>query len=297
MGRIIDNVALEHRLALDLRERGLIEKIYPIMIGDKTDDELSYKNYFASGCHPNLSALTTTVVASIESKVKEHLDKQSLGTPMLPEMPVTTILDRITCNQGVIIEGFIENAFDGMIDIIVKMVEEYRETLSQDQISNSRSIKAKSKKVILPAGSDDHSSEASVEQEEEIDSDVGDIANGSDDTYFDMYSTYEKDADIEMGNMNPLHNKGKSNKAKDCIDDMDVEIGQVNPLHLRGFEVKEVSRSSTAAMGISSQRIRDFGALSGKGASLLARKKPEARNKTKLKPPTLMNFAQLDDHV
>ena len=47
---VCDNVLLEHRLALELRDRKLIEKIYPIMIGDYEDMTQSYSNYFASGC-------------------------------------------------------------------------------------------------------------------------------------------------------------------------------------------------------------------------------------------------------
>ena len=93
-----DNVLLEYNLALELRERGLIELVYPVMIGDKvidleaqktldvTNNSISnkddedflndnndfYGNYFRNGCHPNLSDITFVPEANM-NKVNEHL--------------------------------------------------------------------------------------------------------------------------------------------------------------------------------------------------------------------------------
>ena len=47
-----DNVLLEHLLSLELQTRGLVERIYPVMIGDLSGDPGIYANYFGSGCHP-----------------------------------------------------------------------------------------------------------------------------------------------------------------------------------------------------------------------------------------------------
>jgi hypothetical protein len=57
-----DNVLLEYLLSLELSERGLIEKIYPVMIGDlelpahhatgsarPSEIKKVYRNYFSSG--------------------------------------------------------------------------------------------------------------------------------------------------------------------------------------------------------------------------------------------------------
>ena len=47
-----DNVLLEYNLAFELRERGLIEFVFPIMLGDTSngdqtvDSEVTYANYF-----------------------------------------------------------------------------------------------------------------------------------------------------------------------------------------------------------------------------------------------------------
>jgi len=43
-----DNVLLEQRMALDLREFHLIEKIFPVMIGDLDANTQTYGNYFAN---------------------------------------------------------------------------------------------------------------------------------------------------------------------------------------------------------------------------------------------------------
>ena len=54
-----DNVLLEHLLALELQTRVMIERIYPVMIGDLSPSSVDgepgvYANYFATGCHPRL---------------------------------------------------------------------------------------------------------------------------------------------------------------------------------------------------------------------------------------------------
>ena len=41
-----DNVYLEHRLAVELQDLGLIEKIFPVFIGDLDATTLEYSHYF-----------------------------------------------------------------------------------------------------------------------------------------------------------------------------------------------------------------------------------------------------------
>ena len=61
-----DNVFLEHRLAVELQGLGLIEKMFPVFIGDLDATTLEYSHYFGSGCHPSLSEVT---VKSVEEKL------------------------------------------------------------------------------------------------------------------------------------------------------------------------------------------------------------------------------------
>ena len=100
-----DNVLLEHRLALELRERGLIERIFPIMIGDFSSINQTYSNYFASGCHPTFPKVASIIVASVEAELCENLGQLCLGSPLLNQMSITIITSKIVENQGSFIEG------------------------------------------------------------------------------------------------------------------------------------------------------------------------------------------------
>ena len=96
----IDNVLLEYRLAIDLQKHNMIELICPIMIGDLNNDV--YSNYFQSGCHPNLASMDSVVIQSIENRVADVLDAQSLGTSLISNNSVRDIFNSITKNQGLI---------------------------------------------------------------------------------------------------------------------------------------------------------------------------------------------------
>ena len=99
-----DNVLLEWRLALELQDRGMIEGVYPVFIGDM-DESGVYSNYFRSGCHP--SPLADCTVDSVESKLAEHLDRQALGQPYRSgdSVGVKATAGLITANQGGFLEG------------------------------------------------------------------------------------------------------------------------------------------------------------------------------------------------
>jgi len=94
-----DNVLLEYRLSIELIDRGLLERIYPIMIGDM-DASGKYGNYF-QGCHPNTPMIA---VRAVEHKLAEHLEGQGLGLA-LRDMTVRQVMDAITVNQGGFVQG------------------------------------------------------------------------------------------------------------------------------------------------------------------------------------------------
>lgn len=80
-----DNVLLEHMMALDLFSRGLIKKVYPLLIGDEMQDPETggrfIGEYFKAGCCPSfLPSAPRVVVASVVRKLVDHLDTQGLGT-------------------------------------------------------------------------------------------------------------------------------------------------------------------------------------------------------------------------
>jgi hypothetical protein len=113
-----DNVLLEWRLALELKARGMIEKIFPVLIGNRfeVDGQVTYGHYFKDRCHP--TNLEKVVVTAIEQKLLLHLDNQGLGLPYEPIMDIKSIVDAVTSNQG----GFWENDLHVALSTIVKTV-------------------------------------------------------------------------------------------------------------------------------------------------------------------------------
>eukprot|EP01042_Synura_sphagnicola_P036298 gene36298-biopygen1040 len=118
-GSRCDNVLLEWRLALDLKERGMIEGIFPVMIGDKGIDG-TYSNYFTSACNPSPPDI---IVKSIENKLHEHLGREGLGSPYVDHLTVKSICTAILSNQGGFYVGKKEDFFDTIIESISSMVD------------------------------------------------------------------------------------------------------------------------------------------------------------------------------
>jgi len=115
-----DNVFLEHRLAIELQELGLIEKVFPVFIGDCDAASRRYSHYFRSGCHP--AALPDVAVAAVEEKLVHHLEAQALGTPLRADRTVSSVVAAVTTCQGAFIEGDGDEAFRAAADVIVAMV-------------------------------------------------------------------------------------------------------------------------------------------------------------------------------
>jgi len=111
-----DNVLLEHRLALELAQRGLVERICPLYIGDidaTTSPHPTYSHFFLSGhCAP--SPLSTAVVKQVEDKLKEHLERQALGTPFRDGMSVKEVFETIGRGMGGFVEG--NEALDAILE-------------------------------------------------------------------------------------------------------------------------------------------------------------------------------------
>ena len=114
-----DNVFLEHRLAGELHELGLIELMFPIFIADLDDATNEYGKYFATGCHP---VLVDVCVEEVEKKLQDHMEIQALGTPLTPNNTVKNVVTAITSCQGAFIEGPAEDTFKEAIDKIAEML-------------------------------------------------------------------------------------------------------------------------------------------------------------------------------
>ena len=141
-----DSLLLEMRLALELHARDLVEKIYPVFIGDRTIDSDSiislvnaravltdntYAHYFKSGCHPQFS--NDDVVAKVESQVRVHLERMCLGSALLDEMSTAAVLKAIVKSQGHVVDGTIGSAFNKVYFDIVKMHMQHDQLLQKEQ--------------------------------------------------------------------------------------------------------------------------------------------------------------------
>jgi serine/threonine protein kinase len=140
-GSRVDNVLLEWRLALELRDRYLIEGIFPIFIGDAAVNEagIQYSDYFRSGCHPK--PLPDCAIASVEAKLKEHLNRQGQGLPLEDNRSVKDIVESITGNQGGFLRGEPNQSLEVICQAIVQMRKQiqFKKFEEQNAVASGRS--------------------------------------------------------------------------------------------------------------------------------------------------------------
>ena len=129
-----DNVFLEHRLAVELHGIGMIEKMFPIFIGDLDATTSEYSHYFGSGCHPMLSEVT---VKSVEDKLRHHMENQALGTPLEPDRTVKSVVGAITTCQGAFIVGPTDATFAAASASIAKMLTDVSVPVTQSPRGNT----------------------------------------------------------------------------------------------------------------------------------------------------------------
>jgi serine/threonine protein kinase len=116
-----DNLILEHRLALELAQLGLVLKIYPVGIGEVSETlPKTYSTYFGSTCHP--SSVPDVQVLAIEDSLRRHMEAQGLGTPLEPHKTVKGVMDEIMSHQGFEIAGDEDTALQACATQIVEMV-------------------------------------------------------------------------------------------------------------------------------------------------------------------------------
>lgn len=114
-----DNVLLEWNMALELRQRDMLDSIYPVFIGDKDiEGTSSYGDYFSAGCHPR--PLPEVVVTAVSDKLQEHLDNQGLGAVYTEQATVKQIVDSICAYQG----GFLKGDAKDSISVIVNNIND-----------------------------------------------------------------------------------------------------------------------------------------------------------------------------
>ena len=120
-----DNVLLEHRLAVELQEFGLIQGVLPVFIGDSLEGG-GRGNYFVQGCAPK--PLPGCSVAAVEAEVRTQLDGLGLGTPHHEGMSVAAVWTQVTSHQGTFWEGGCEA--EGLSAVVQKVVN-FKNTVEQ----------------------------------------------------------------------------------------------------------------------------------------------------------------------
>ena len=115
-----DNVLLEHQVALELRDQGMLEYIFPVFIGSENASDPTKVDRFDFS---NLAGLSNTVVVdAVLEKMREHMDREALGSPLHPQRTVKQTMDAITANQGGFMEGDIQTSVDSITQGIVDML-------------------------------------------------------------------------------------------------------------------------------------------------------------------------------
>ena len=122
-----DNVLLEHVLALALRQRGRIQAIYPVFVGEPEEATTSLRNFFATDGLPDCHDV---VVAAVQGKVTEHLGRHNTGCcAQLVEAAEADrtprgALDELCRYQGGFVEGEPARALDRIGEVIREMVHD-----------------------------------------------------------------------------------------------------------------------------------------------------------------------------
>lgn len=116
-----DNVLLEQRLALELCDLGLIDRLYPVLIGDFNPATQSFSAYFEGGCHPVCPAVS---VGAVEVELVHHFEFLALGSPLSANKTVRDVVAGLTACQGGKLEGSEEQAFSAVAAAIDTMLRE-----------------------------------------------------------------------------------------------------------------------------------------------------------------------------
>ncbi len=117
-----DNVLLEHRLALELAhsERGLLELIIPVFVGDCSEAEPSMHSPWAASCAPVPGEESC---AAVDEELAAQLDKQGLGTPFDSAMGTAAVWRAIGGKQGQFVSGQRSAALEAVAEGIVKALQ------------------------------------------------------------------------------------------------------------------------------------------------------------------------------
>lgn len=175
-GSRCDNVFLEHRLALELKEMGLIEAVYPVFLGEvqtkgegaiataikkdilgsegKDDGDLDDKDQevkvsdlnalrgsfstriYADFDEFKLPQLRDTEVDAVEDKLKGHLERQGLGLPLHEKATVNYVYSELSAYQGFFLKGPGAQALANLVKGVKEIVEKINSPKQSKTVSS-----------------------------------------------------------------------------------------------------------------------------------------------------------------
>jgi hypothetical protein len=130
-----DNVFLEHCLALELRQRGYIEKIFPIMIGKKQGNDyvkIDHRLEMPQNCPDK-------IIRAVQLKVNQHLESNSLGCPHKQRTVAATWAEIAAC-QGAEVEGAASIALQDPVKRLMNLKNAVSQSCPPHSVSSSASL-------------------------------------------------------------------------------------------------------------------------------------------------------------
>ena len=93
--------------------QGMLEYIYPVMIGKRNGSSYDRFNWKCYGTLPDLS------VEDVRKKLTEHMSRQALGSPLQFQRTIKATVNGINAHQGGFLEGDYEKSLD---DVATKII-------------------------------------------------------------------------------------------------------------------------------------------------------------------------------
>jgi hypothetical protein len=112
----------------------LITHIYPVYVGD-LDSDYHYNHYFSVDCMPNSPDV---VVSKLEERTSLLLDRFGLGSPLLHDLTVKGIVDRINKNNGGFVYG--NDSLDIILSKLADNIEDIVKSKKNENKTNDTSI-------------------------------------------------------------------------------------------------------------------------------------------------------------
>ena len=157
----VDNLFLEMRIAVELLDRGEIERIFPILVGDlKHIQELGdiYTDFFQAGSAPICPDVSIT---SVEVKATEHLKAAGLGE-LRQNGSVKRVLDVVLSHNGHRLEGkemdTVDKAVARLHDVYAQLAVDMQQGLGAEGSEKGASVHS-------PVGSEKEDEEVEVAEE------------------------------------------------------------------------------------------------------------------------------------